>query len=104
MVAKLVDLKKKVLFREEYFAFWFERMGSNHFSPTGPREAIQVVSVSTFSVVEMGNVQRKTVRHDGYSGVWVCVETVVLLLPFGLLLLHSWCRKWYAMLLPVTVL
>ena len=79
-------------------------MGSNHFSPTGPREAIQVVSVSMFSVVEVGNVQRKTVRHDGYTGVWVCVETVVLLLPFGLLLLHSWCRKWYAMLLPFTVL
>ena len=91
MVSKLVDLKKKVLFREEYFAFWFERMGSNHFSPTGPREAIQVVSVSTFSVVEMGNVQRKTVRHDGYTGVWVCVETALLLPRSGLFLLRDGC-------------
>ena len=79
-------------------------MGGNLFSLSGPREAIQVVSVSTFSVVEVGNVQRKTVRHDGYTSVWVCVETVALLLPFGLLLLQSWCRKWYTLLLPYTVL
>ena len=32
-------------------------MGGNLFFSCGPREAIQAVSVSTFSVVEVGNVQ-----------------------------------------------
>ena len=72
-------------------------MGSDHFCPIGPREAIQFVSVSTFSVVEVGNAQRKTDRHDGYTGVWVCVEATVLFARFRLLLLRSGRQKWYVL-------
>ena len=79
-------------------------MGSNFFSLSGPREAIQVVSVFTFSVVEVENVQRKTDRHDGYTGVWVFVETALLVPRFGLLLHRYWCQEWYAMHLPFTIL
>ena len=44
-------------------------MGNNRFFACGPREATHGFRVSTFSVVEVGNVQRKTDRHDGYTGV-----------------------------------
>ena len=54
-----------------------------------------VVSVSTFSVVEVGNVQRKTDRHDGYTDVGVCVETALLLPPFGRSFVRLGSQKWY---------
>ena len=74
-------------------------MGNNLFVPTGPREATQVCTVSTFSVVEVGNVHRKTVRHDGYTGVWVCVETAACFPRFGLSFVRHGCQKWYVFFL-----
>ena len=74
-------------------------MGNNFFFARGPREATRGFRVSTFSVVEVGNAQRKTDRHDGYTGVWVCVEATVLFARFRLLLLRSGRQKWYVMFL-----
>ena len=71
-------------------------MGSNRICTAGPREAIQVVSVSTLNVVEVGNVHRKTVRHDGYTGVWVCVETALLFPRFRQTVVRFGSQKWYA--------
>ena len=71
-------------------------MGSNRICTAGPREAIQVVNVSTLNVVEVGNVHRKTVRHDGYTGVWVCVETALLFPRFRQTVARPGSQKWYA--------
>ena len=70
-------------------------MGSNLILLGSAREAIHGFSVFSFSVVEVGNVHRKTVRHDGYTGVWVCVETSLLPTLSGLCFVHHGCQKRY---------
>ena len=71
-------------------------MGGNCLSSIGLRELIEVCSVSVCnSVDEEGSVQLQTDRHDGYTGVWLCVDTSPLFSATSLLSLCPVGQEWY---------